>query len=94
MLNAAPLDVNGLITDMTAMLRRLIGEDIEIVIVLALAPHLSAAFADRGQLEQVLDEPRGQRPGRDARGRHVTIETTDVELENSTFHEEAVLLGR
>ena len=51
-LHAAPLDVNGLITDMTGMLGRLIGEHIEVT--LALAPHLSLALADRGQLEQVV----------------------------------------
>ena len=51
-LHAAPLDVNELITDMTGMLGRLIGEHIEVT--LALAPGLSLALADRGQLEQVV----------------------------------------
>jgi len=51
-LHAVPLDVNGLITGMTGMLRRLIGEHIEVA--LALAPNLAQALADRGQLEQVV----------------------------------------
>ena len=51
-LNAAPLDVNGLITDMTGMLGRLIGANIDVA--LALMPNLSLALADRGQLEQVV----------------------------------------
>ena len=51
-LHAAPLDVNGLITEMTGMFGRLIGEHIEVA--LALAPNLSLALADRGQLEQVV----------------------------------------
>jgi PAS domain S-box-containing protein len=51
-LNPAPVDVNGLITDMTGMLGRLIGEHIEIALVLA--TNLPLVVADRGQLEQVV----------------------------------------
>ena len=90
-LHGVPLDVNGLITDMTGMLARLIGEDIEVA--LALAPNLSPALADRGQLEQVVMNlvvnARDAMPG----GGSVTIETADVELESSSFHEEAIVQG-
>jgi PAS domain S-box-containing protein len=90
-LKTAPLDVNVLLTDMAGMLGRLIGEHIEIS--LALAPGLSLALADRGQLEQVVMNlvvnARDAMPG----GGLVTIETTDVELENSSFLREAVMQG-
>ena len=90
-LQTAPLDVNLLLTDMTAMLGRLIGEHIEIS--LALSPGLSLALADHGQLEQVVMNlvvnARDAMPG----GGLVTIETTDVELENSSFHPEVIMNG-
>jgi PAS domain S-box-containing protein len=90
-LNTAPLDVNGLIADMTGMLGRLIGAHIEIALVLA--PDLPPVLADRGQLEQVVMNlvvnARDAMPG----GGTVTIETADVELENSSFHEEAIAHG-
>jgi two-component system, cell cycle sensor histidine kinase and response regulator CckA len=90
-LQTAPVDLNLLLTEMTGMLGRLIGEDIEIS--LALAPGLSLALADRGQLEQVVMNlvvnARDAMPG----GGFVTIETTNVELENSSFLREAVMQG-
>lgn len=90
-LNTEPLDVNGLIRDMTGMLRRLIGEHIEITMVLA--SDLPSVMADRGQFEQVVMNlvvnARDAMPD----GGQVTIETKDVELEDSTAHEETVMVG-
>ncbi len=90
-LHTAPLDVNMLINEMTGMLGRLIGEHIEVSLVLA--PDLPLVLADRGQLEQVVMNlvvnARDAMPG----GGSVTIETTAVDLENSVFHEETVTQG-
>ena len=47
------------------MLRRLIGEDVELVTRRS-APTLRPVTADPAQIEQVIDEPGGQRPRRDA----------------------------
>ncbi len=91
-LHAASLDINVLIADMTGMLRRLIGEHLDIE--LALAPTLSMALGDRGHLEQVIMNlvvnARDAMPG----GGRITIETKDVSLENSIFHDEVVVPGR
>ena len=88
---AAPLDVNRLIRDMTGMLGRLIGVNIDVT--LALGPDLSLAFADKGQVEQVVMNlvvnARDAMPG----GGTVTIETADVELEASALRAEAVVEG-
>ncbi len=90
-LHAAPLDVNELIGQMTGMLRRLIGEHIEIEA--SLAPDLSLAHADRGQLEQVVMNlvvnARDAMPD----GGRVTISTLDVDLSERSFPDEAVLPG-
>ena len=67
-LHAAPLDVNGLITDMTGMLGRLIGEHIDVALVAGPRPVPRARRprpAGAGR-----DEPRRQRERRHARRRH------------------------
>ena len=46
------LDLNGAVTDMYKLLRRLIGEDIELTTLLS--PDLGRVKADQGQLEQVI----------------------------------------
>jgi two-component system cell cycle sensor histidine kinase/response regulator CckA len=91
-LHAAAVDVNELISEMTGMLRRLIGEHIEVTLILA--PNLSPALVDLGQLEQVVMNlvvnARDAMPG----GGRVTIETAEVDLEQASFHEGTNVSGR
>ncbi len=51
-MNPQILDLNLLLSDMQTMLKRLIGEDIDIAIFPG--PELGQVKADRGQLEQVV----------------------------------------
>src|SRR5213083_40879 len=51
-LNPEVLDLNRVVADMDRMLRRLIGEDVDLVT--RPAPDLDTVRADRGQIEQVL----------------------------------------
>ena len=91
-LSVESLDVNRLITDMTAVFGRLLGASIDVTF--ALDSELSLALADRDQLQQVVMNlvvnARDAMPG----GGSVTIETKDVELENSVFHDETIVPGR
>ncbi|MEO8621713.1 MAG: response regulator [bacterium] len=92
LLNATPVDVNALITDMTGMLRRLIG--VEIVINLSLAPELGLAFADRGQLAQVVMNLVVNARDAMPEGGNLTIGTSDVALEISAFGDDAIVGGK
>jgi signal transduction histidine kinase len=73
------LDVNGVVSGMEGMLRRLIGEDI--LLVTALAGELGRVKADPGQIEQVIMNlavnARDAMPG----GGKLVIETKPVHLE-------------
>jgi two-component system cell cycle sensor histidine kinase/response regulator CckA len=90
-MHAAPLDVNELLTEMTGMLDRLVGATS--YVALALAPNLSLALADRGQVEQVVMNLVVNARNAMPRGGGVRIETADVDLESSPFHEEAITEG-
>jgi signal transduction histidine kinase len=79
------LDLNSIVTDISKILQRVIGEDVNILTVLD--PHLSCIEADAGQLEQVLMNlavnARDAMPG----GGKLTIQTANVELSDDYARE-------
>jgi CheY-like chemotaxis protein len=73
-----PLDLAATIRDMSAMIRRLIGEDIELRI--ATAPDAGSVLVDAGQLEQVVMNLVANARDAMAGGGTLTIETSRVAL--------------
>jgi two-component system cell cycle sensor histidine kinase/response regulator CckA len=72
------IDLNALVGEMTRMLKRLIGEDVELIV--ALDPRPCRAMVDPSQFEQVLMNlavnSRDAMPG----GGKITVETRNVEV--------------
>jgi two-component system, cell cycle sensor histidine kinase and response regulator CckA len=75
------LDLNDLVTGLSSMLQRLIGEDIDLR--LALNPDLGRVNADPGQIEQVLMNLVVNARDAMPKGGSLTIETRNVELDES-----------
>ena len=73
------LELDGLVTNLEKMMRRLIGEDVELRFV-ALAPR-AAVRADPGQLEQVIVNLVVNARDAMPRGGRLTIETASVDLD-------------
>lgn len=80
-LESRVLSLNNVITGMDKLLRRLLGEDIEIVTVLA--PDLGNVKADKGQMEQIIINLSINARDAMQNGGRLTIQTDNVERDDS-----------
>jgi two-component system, cell cycle sensor histidine kinase and response regulator CckA len=78
------LSVHAVVGDMEKMLRRLIGEDIDLVT--STTPDLWLVKADRGQIEQAIMNLAVNARDAMPNGGRLTIETGNVELDAATSH--------
>ena len=83
------LNIYGVVTDMEKILRRLIGEDIQLEC--STAPDLGLVKADRSQIEQVILNLAVNARDAMPQGGRLTIETANIELDASFSHPPAVL---
>ncbi len=87
------LDINTLLKDLDKMLHRIIGEDIELVTLLA--NNLGRVKADPGQVEQVILNLAVNAKDAMLSGGKLTIETVNMELDESYVRTHAeVIPGR
>ncbi len=78
MVKPAMLNLNALVQDMDRMLRRVMGEDVELVTILA--PELKTIQADPGQLEQVILNVAVNARDAMPNGGRLTLQTGNVQV--------------
>src|ERR1700683_4398617 len=89
MLAPSILNVNSVLADMEKILRRLIGEDIELAAVST--PDLWSVKADRSQIEQVILNLAVNSRDAMPKGGKLTIETSNIIFDNSYARTPAVV---
>ena len=89
MLQPVVLDLNELVSDLEKMLRRLIGEDVELLTVLQTG--VGCVRADPGQLEQVLLNLALNARDAMPRGGRLTIEISGQKLEQKFIHRQVTI---
>jgi PAS domain S-box-containing protein len=89
MLAPKVLSVQSVVAEMEKILRRLIGEDIQLET--SSAPDLGLIKADRSQIEQVILNLAVNARDAMPEGGRLTIETANVELDKAAAHPPAVL---
>src|SRR6266704_7204254 len=80
-LESKVLDLNGVVTDIEKMLRRVIGENIELITTLDAS--LGRVMADQGQIEQVIINLAANARDAMPNGGKLTIETANAELDET-----------
>jgi two-component system cell cycle sensor histidine kinase/response regulator CckA len=83
------LDLNAVISEIKTMLRRVIGEDIELIT--CLDPELAPIKADKGQLEQVIMNLTINARDAMPHGGKLTFQTSNVELDESSHHRNPII---
>jgi len=82
------MDLNATVVDVDKMLSRLISEDIKLVTILQ--PHLGKVKADRTQIEQIIMNLAVNARDAMPQGGTLTIETSDVDLDENYARQHAV----
>ena len=80
-ISRAVMSLNASITDLNKILGRIIGEDIDLKLVLE--PNLKNVFADRGQIDQIIINLVTNSHGAMPNGGKLTIKTENVKLEQN-----------
>jgi two-component system, cell cycle sensor histidine kinase and response regulator CckA len=90
--NPVPLDLNGIVGEIEPMLRRLIGEDIELVV--RRGEGLGCVRADQSQIEQVIMNMAVNARDAMPQGGRLTVETSAVDLDEAyARHHAGVMPG-